>query len=186
MFNNIDEADKYRFEHMVASSKMVLESPKPRKKSPELLKILEACQAELDNKQYDEMVKDLRKSPSRMTMAGDQKEDMKEIVGMLSAITNVIFSMIAVFVTVFYVGNTVTRDTGMKTLLALFGALIVGIAEGWFFSRDWLFHDIPKEPSRVIDKVPPSPKRRIPPQTTNEKENTQKRLRKKPSTRKME
>jgi hypothetical protein len=34
----------------------------------------------------------------------------------------------------------------------LAAALIVGIAEGWFFSRDWLFGDIQKEHERVIDK----------------------------------
>ncbi|KAJ3330092.1 hypothetical protein HDU76_006449 [Blyttiomyces sp. JEL0837] len=137
------DRDEYTFDSLVKGSGMVLEAPKPRVKSPELLRILEECRIKQENKEYDEMVKNVQTSKKHMALRleQDDKEGFRAMIGFFSSIMNVLLSMIAVFVAAFYFGDSVTDDIGMKTLLSLFSALVVGFAEGWFFSRDWLFID---------------------------------------------
>jgi hypothetical protein len=58
------------------------------------------------------MVKSIAQATKKPTIT-EAKDDMRELIGLLSSLSNVILSMIAVFVAVFYIGDTVTRDIGM-------------------------------------------------------------------------
>ena len=49
-----------------------------------------------------------------------------------------LFSIVATFVAVYVFWERVSSDAGMKVLAALVCCFVVALAEGWFFTRDWL------------------------------------------------
>ncbi|KAJ3113991.1 hypothetical protein HK100_001827 [Physocladia obscura] len=135
------ENEDWTFESLTRGSKMILNSPKPLLKSDKLQKILAAAKIQSENAEYLRMTKDVVPKTSMTQLMRQERSEYKTTVGMFSAIFNVFLSMVAVFMAIFWVGHTVFDDVGLKTLLALFFALVAGVAEGWFFSRDWLFED---------------------------------------------
>ncbi|KAJ3036816.1 hypothetical protein HDV00_002369 [Rhizophlyctis rosea] len=131
---------KYHLHTLLRGSSFHLNVPKPRTKSPALLKLLEEAQLKLDEQAYEEMTRSISQKhlqTNRTSLA----QDLKHANRAITAMVNVVFSMIAVFTALFYFGHTVTNDVAMRTLLSLFGALVVGIAEGWFFSKDLIKGD---------------------------------------------
>ena len=70
--------------------------------------------------------------------------EYKTVQGQISGLVNVLFSVAAVFTAAFYLGEVVYMDVGARVLVALFAALVVGLADAWFFTRD-LFVDQEKE-----------------------------------------
>ncbi|KAJ3296975.1 hypothetical protein HDU79_005039 [Rhizoclosmatium sp. JEL0117] len=134
-------ADDKSFGEFVRGAGLVLAPPPPRQKSDQLKQLLRDAEVKAENLEYARMTDDLVPKHSMSQLTRQEKFEFNATIGMFSGILNVLLSMVAVFVAVMWVGDTVTRDVGMKTLLALFFAFVVGIAEGWFFSRDWLFED---------------------------------------------
>ncbi|KAI9357903.1 endoplasmic reticulum-based factor for assembly of V-ATPase-domain-containing protein [Zopfochytrium polystomum] len=132
-----------KFSELVRGSQMMLVSPKPRVKSAELQRILDECRIQAENREYERMTRDVSVSlkPSVNRSIREERDDARVAVGMLSSLFNVLLSMVSVFVAAFYFGKSVASDVGMRTLFSLFAALVVGLAESWFFSRDWLFED---------------------------------------------
>ncbi|KAI8615999.1 endoplasmic reticulum-based factor for assembly of V-ATPase-domain-containing protein [Chytriomyces sp. MP71] len=134
--SNSHHAAEYSFDNLLKGSSMVFPRREKREKSEELKRLLHEAKTKSENLEYEKMTEGLRRDTS--IISRQERSEYKAVMGMFSALVNVLFSMVAVFVAVFYVGHTVTSDVGMKTLLALFFAFVVGIAEGYFFSRDWL------------------------------------------------
>ncbi|KAJ3219915.1 hypothetical protein HDU67_008444 [Dinochytrium kinnereticum] len=123
---------------LVQGSQMILKSPPPREKSDKLLEILQSCQENLDRQEYDRMTADVRSDGPTIR---DDTADAKRAMGAVGSVLNVLMSMAAVFVAVFYFGQNLAPDVGARTLISLLAALIVGFAEGWFLSRDLLRDD---------------------------------------------
>ncbi|KAI8840392.1 endoplasmic reticulum-based factor for assembly of V-ATPase-domain-containing protein [Chytriomyces cf. hyalinus JEL632] len=132
---------------LLSGSKMIFDgckgpvAEKDRQKSPQLLQILDDARRKTENDAYERMTQDVKPASSISILTRQERNEMKAVVGLFSSIVNVVFSMVAVFVSVYSIAYTVTSDVGMKTLLALFFTLVVGIAEGYFFTRDWLLSD---------------------------------------------
>lgn len=62
----------------------------------------------------------------------DKNSDTKQLTGLV----NVILSILGVFGAVFYLGELIHIDLGLRVLVALMGGLVVAFAEIWFYSRD--------------------------------------------------
>ncbi|KAJ3070569.1 hypothetical protein HDU98_006374 [Podochytrium sp. JEL0797] len=101
------------FEDLVKGSKMSFESPKPRVKSKELLELLEKARIKAENAEYSRMTDDLIPKHSMTQLTRQEKFEWNSTVGMFSGIMNVVLSMAAVFMAVFWVGDTITTDIGM-------------------------------------------------------------------------
>ncbi|KAI9352877.1 hypothetical protein BDR26DRAFT_849999 [Obelidium mucronatum] len=123
-----DSKEKYAFKALTKGSRMVLDSPKARVKSPELIELLRKAKIIAENA-------GLVPKHKMTQLTKQERNEYNATIGMFSGILNVLLSMLAC------VHGSSRLDIGMKTLLALFFALVVGFAEGWFFSRDWLFED---------------------------------------------
>ncbi|KAI8995927.1 endoplasmic reticulum-based factor for assembly of V-ATPase-domain-containing protein [Gaertneriomyces semiglobifer] len=137
------DSSEYSLHALLRGSKVYMDRPKERVKSPELVRILENIKADLANKEYAEMVRHVSTFRERDNVpASSIGNDLRDAFRQMTAIINVIFSILAVFMAVYWVSGTVTRDIGMKVLISLFFALVALIAEGWFFTRDWLLNDI--------------------------------------------
>ncbi|KAJ3092778.1 hypothetical protein HK102_003041 [Quaeritorhiza haematococci] len=128
---------KYSFRELVKGSKINVESPRPRVKSPELQKILNDVRTQLENQEYERMVRNVSTYTGEQRPLESFSKDLRNVSKLMSSIMNVLFSVGAAFVAVFYFSYTVSEDISVRTLLAVTGGLIVAIAEGWFFSRDW-------------------------------------------------
>ncbi|KAJ1328441.1 hypothetical protein BSLG_010173 [Batrachochytrium salamandrivorans] len=94
----------------------------------------------LENQEYEQMI---RKIPGGK--AGDESSglaydisELRKVSSQMMSLVNILFSMVAVFAALFVFSEHVWNDPGLRVLFGLFGALVVGFAEGWFFSRDWL------------------------------------------------
>ncbi|OUM68163.1 hypothetical protein PIROE2DRAFT_53258 [Piromyces sp. E2] len=130
-----EEGNKYRFNSLIQSSKMILESPKPRVKSPELIKILDKIKREQENKEY-----------LRLTRESFIEDEEKETIGniakvakrQITLIFNFFLSVVAGFTAGYYLGKSITPDVGKRALFGFLVAGIIGIAEGWFMTRDFL------------------------------------------------
>ncbi|KAJ3184594.1 hypothetical protein HDU87_003995 [Geranomyces variabilis] len=141
--------DQYSLHVLIRGSSLHLPKPPPAPpKSARLLALLDAAQAELSNREYAEMTRGLstpRGGAGRvvddvtLNIGGELRDAFRSV----SAVFNVLLSMGAVFVAVYWVAGTVSRDVGKRTLLGLFGALMVAIAEGWFFAKDLMSTDGP-------------------------------------------
>ena len=173
---------KYHLRALLSGSSFDLPVPRPRTKvhisqsnhhpsipltlqqSPALLKLLEEAQNKLDQKAYEDMTRSISlKHLQTHSVAQELKQANRAITAML----NVVFSMVAVFTALFYFGHTLTHDVALvsrsfccrsdscccakglsltiplqRTLFSLAGALVVGFAEGWFFGKDLLKNDI--------------------------------------------
>jgi hypothetical protein len=110
-------------------------TPPKVKKEPtkEYIAMMDRAREIIAEKEYYEMTKDV--TGERRESVWD-KTEWRSISNQITAIFNVFFSIIAVFVAVFYLGELVHIDVGIRVLMALAGALVVGIAEGWFFTKD--------------------------------------------------
>ncbi|KAI9099733.1 endoplasmic reticulum-based factor for assembly of V-ATPase-domain-containing protein [Phlyctochytrium arcticum] len=149
---------------LTRGSQVWLDRPKPIVKSAALLALLSEIQDTLDNKAYANMVRSVAPPSSQNDSGGILSSigsDLRDAKRQMSAVFNVLFSAVAVFVAVFWVSGTLSRDVGVRTLISLLGTLIVLIAEGWFFARDWLFDEPPPTPAasqaRSSSKIPPAP-----------------------------
>ncbi|KAK9762183.1 hypothetical protein K7432_012330 [Basidiobolus ranarum] len=105
------EKEEYHLHKLVKGSQVYSEPPKPRIRSPELIAHLEKIKAELANKEYASMVKNVE-TEDGLSIQLDLNE-LKEIKGQLTAIINILFTMVSVFMALFWVGYTVTNDIGM-------------------------------------------------------------------------
>ncbi|TPX35537.1 hypothetical protein SmJEL517_g02191 [Synchytrium microbalum] len=137
--NGLDE-DLYELRELLRGSTLVHEAPKQREKSPELQAILERARIDQENKEYARMVSGVSSSNDAIngTAPASIGRELKAASQLSLAAFNVVLSLVAVFAAVYYFGDAVSNDASMKTLMGLAGVLIVAIAEGWFFMRDWL------------------------------------------------
>jgi hypothetical protein len=110
------------------------EPPKVNKEpTKEYIAMMDRAREIIAEKEYYEMTKDI--TGERRESVWDPAE-WRLISNQMTAIFNVLFSIIAVFAAVFYLGELAHVDLGIRVLLGLGGALVVGIAEGWFFTKD--------------------------------------------------
>lgn len=130
-----EDGNKYRFNSLIKSSKMILLSPKPRVKSPELLKILENIKREQENKEYLKLTKDT---------FGDKEEEegfgaiANVAKKQITLIFNFGLSIAAGFTAGYVLGGQMSSDVGKRVLLGFLVATIIGVAEGWFMMKDFL------------------------------------------------
>ncbi|GAB5590875.1 hypothetical protein Unana1_05775 [Umbelopsis nana] len=103
--------------------------------NPELQARLDKIAADNQNKEYARMVKSVVGSEQDKLAFKIPHDEMQEIRGHVTAIMNVLFSIIACFGAFFKMSSVLTSDTGSRTLLSLFGALFVGIAEVALYMR---------------------------------------------------
>jgi len=128
-----EEGDKYRFNNLIKSSKMILLSPKPRVKSPELLKILDRIKREQENKEYIKLTRDSFEDDEERI--GDIAKVAKK---QITLIFNVLLSIAAAFTAGFYFSKSISPDIGMRVLFGFLVGGVVGVAEGWFMTKDLL------------------------------------------------
>lgn len=104
---------------------------------------MDQARIQLENKEYHEMTRNISQgtnpldSSPRTTLSQDIQE-LRKLSRQIIAITNVLFSIVATFVAVYVFWERVSSDAGMKVLAALVCCFVVALAEGWFFTRDWL------------------------------------------------
>jgi len=157
---------QYWLHELLAGSAVYTPPQSPRMKSPELLNRLENIIADNSNADYARMVSGVLMEPSvdmRYFFQVNQ-DDIRELRGHLSAIVNIMFTIVAVFVAVYAASKTVMQDVGLRVLLGLFGAIIVAVAEAWLYMRHVAMSKPPKKlrrrrSSRLVKKrsivIPP-------------------------------
>ncbi|KAH8552601.1 endoplasmic reticulum-based factor for assembly of V-ATPase-domain-containing protein [Umbelopsis sp. PMI_123] len=98
-------------------------------RNPELQARLDKISADNQNKEYAQMVKSVVGSEKDKLAFNIPHDEMQEIRGHIAAIVNVLFSIIACFGAFYKMSGVLTSDNGIRVLLSMFGAIIVGIAE---------------------------------------------------------
>ncbi|KAJ3261520.1 hypothetical protein HK103_005355 [Boothiomyces macroporosus] len=109
----------------------VYHKPLPKRiPSPEYIKLMNHYKLLAEEREYKEMTNKYEKefTPS----------EWKTVNSLMVSIFNVFFSVGAVFVATFMLGEYAGVDIAIKVLMALAMSAIVLVAEGWFFTRDWI------------------------------------------------
>lgn len=131
----------------------------PKKKSERLAKLCAEAVEQLGEQEYQRMIASAKPSPSVWSFSSVGREQslnplfkplpnglhegrlanevsepsmgemMRDVNRQLVTIVNVLFSMAAVFYALYYYGPHMTQEVGHQILIALAGALVVGIAE---------------------------------------------------------
>ncbi|KAH6600910.1 hypothetical protein BASA61_002122 [Batrachochytrium salamandrivorans] len=106
--------------------------PKPREITPEYTAFMNKVKTKLENQEYEQMI---RKIPGGK--AGDESSglaydisELRKVSSQMMSLVNILFSMVAVFAALFVFSEHVWNDPGLRVLFGLFGALVVGFAEG--------------------------------------------------------
>ncbi|TPX32856.1 hypothetical protein SeMB42_g07570 [Synchytrium endobioticum] len=119
--NGLEEG-LYELRELLKGSTIVHEAPKAREKSPELLALLQKARIDQENRDYVRMVSGVAGTRELYSNGTSRTPNLS----------------IAVFAAVYYFGDSISNDVCVKTLIGLACALVVAVAEGWFFMRDWL------------------------------------------------
>ncbi|KAL2911437.1 hypothetical protein HK105_209088 [Polyrhizophydium stewartii] len=139
----------YAFHRVLRGSRIEFVVPKPKPKSPEYIKMMDEVRAYLANKEYEQMTNGLDSTASgKNKLLGGFSEDMLELRKAsrhLISLANVLFSMVATFAAAYVLSGHVFAEQGFRVLFGLFATLLVAVAEGWFFARDWLLDDLPRK-----------------------------------------
>ncbi|KAI9208054.1 endoplasmic reticulum-based factor for assembly of V-ATPase-domain-containing protein [Polychytrium aggregatum] len=133
-----ERRQEYRFRTLLKGTRFYKPPTPVRERSPELTAILEKIKTDLDNKAYADMVRDVTSDADKSKIQGEDARALRDGFRQMASITNVLFSVASVFVAIYFAASHVSNDPGMKTLIALGFSLIVLLAEGYFFARDWL------------------------------------------------
>jgi hypothetical protein len=116
----------FTFQTLLKSTTPYHEPKKQFIPTKKYLELMQTAQNIIDQKEYNEITKNFNV----------QKNDWKLVNNQITAIFNVLVSIGAVFASVFYLGGMYGVDLGFRVLFSLLGALVVCVAEGWFFTRD--------------------------------------------------
>ncbi|KAI9226002.1 MAG: endoplasmic reticulum-based factor for assembly of V-ATPase-domain-containing protein [Piptocephalis tieghemiana] len=123
-----DNSDYYLHELLRGSRIFIPVSP-TSERSQELTARLNRIQTINANADYTRMVQGV------LPHENETIADVRSINQQLAAILNVFFSVAAVATAVYWVSATITSDIAIRVLLSLTGALIILLAEVWFFVR---------------------------------------------------
>ena len=133
ILNNLCVQHNLNFDSVIQGSELYFEPKEIKAPTKEYTELMEKARRIIQQREYNEMIGQLENKTSN----ADQLQ-WSVIKRHLIAITNVIFSVIACFVAVFYLGELQHWDTGIRILVSMCGAFVVVIAEGWFFTKDLL------------------------------------------------
>ncbi|KAL7753668.1 hypothetical protein RI367_000599 [Sorochytrium milnesiophthora] len=115
---------------VVHSSKFHLPPPAKREKSPELIALLEKTRLEQQHKEYNRLVANVMPESQREAL-GLSYADRRAITRTYYTFGNVMFTVVSVFVAVWYLAGAVSDSVAIKTLVSFLAALLVAIAEGY-------------------------------------------------------
>ncbi|KAI9145595.1 endoplasmic reticulum-based factor for assembly of V-ATPase-domain-containing protein [Paraphysoderma sedebokerense] len=144
---------------IIQNSRIIAHSPPKREKSPELLSILENIQARKSNLEYFDMLRTVLPNEHQSTLANSLKlsdtdldrlsspasstplpnlnsvNEAKAIFKTFTTIINVLFTVVSVFVAVFWISHHVSDDIALRTLVSFLAALLLAVAEGFLIYR---------------------------------------------------
>ncbi|KAJ1955067.1 hypothetical protein IWQ62_005615 [Dispira parvispora] len=108
--------------------------PRPEKKprNPQLEEHLENIRTQLAQKDYMRMVKQVSLN-EKYRVGSHSLRDIAQVNQNLMVIVNILFSIAAVFATVFYTSTTLTSDFAVRVLLGMCASITVGGAEVWLY-----------------------------------------------------
>ncbi|KAI7872190.1 endoplasmic reticulum-based factor for assembly of V-ATPase-domain-containing protein [Spinellus fusiger] len=103
--------------------------PPPPPKSPAFEAYLEQLRQEQAEKEYQRMVQSAVTPAEEESVLRQQAKELKQVKGHVATIVNILFSMVAVATAVFVASSTMSRDIGVRVLLSITGAVVIGGVE---------------------------------------------------------
>ena len=98
------------------------------KQSLEHVNRMEGLKVQQANAEYERMTRSVRPATE-----GTWQSEAQETRAQLTVIFNILFSIVGVFIAVYWIAHSWTDDVALRVLLALMGALLVGVAEVWLY-----------------------------------------------------
>ncbi|KAJ3269738.1 hypothetical protein HDV01_001080 [Terramyces sp. JEL0728] len=121
---------KYTLAKLVKTTSFYHKPLPTRTPSPEYVKLMDHYRQLAAEREYKEMT---GKYDREFTSS-----DWKTVNSLMVSIGNVFFSVGAVFVATFMLGEYAGVDIAIRVLVGLAMGAIVFFAEGWFFTKDWI------------------------------------------------
>ena len=129
-----DESKLVELRDLVKSSKVYNYNIPEPKRCPELVQRLEKLQREVDQKEYNAMVKNVKKK--KITLGQEIGGEIRSTKQQFSSIINFLLSVGATFAFGYVASQYAFSDNlGFRILLSIFLASLVAVAELFFMSR---------------------------------------------------
>ncbi|GAN04873.1 hypothetical protein MAM1_0075d04339 [Mucor ambiguus] len=102
---------------------------------PKFLAYLDKLRAEQQERDYNKMVSGVISSEDQKFNLGIKPDELKEVKSHIATIFNILFSMIAVYVAVYKVSQSMFNDLGLQVLTGLAGAFFIGTVEVILYTK---------------------------------------------------
>lgn len=131
-----------RIHELLTESQIVLPKYEPPPRNPELEERIQRLRFEQENREYKNMTKSVDATYMKENLGlGEIGKDIRTVNQHIISGMQYLLSVVGTFFAIFILVGMVTSDYGVRALVALVSAIIVGLAELFFIIRD----DIRKE-----------------------------------------
>ncbi|KAI8642905.1 endoplasmic reticulum-based factor for assembly of V-ATPase-domain-containing protein [Parasitella parasitica] len=102
---------------------------------PKFLAYLDKLRTEQQERAYNKMVSGVITSEDQKFNLGIKPDELKEVKSHIATIFNILFSMVAVYVAVYKVSQSIFNDLGLQVLVALAGSFFIGTVEVILYAK---------------------------------------------------
>lgn len=133
-----------RVHELLEESEIVLPKYEEPPRNPDLEARIQKLRAEQENREYSKMVESV--SPSKdAAYLGDIGKDLRSVNRQIVSGAQYLLSIVGTFFAIFIMVGMVTPDYGIRALLGIISALVVGLAEMFFIIREDIREEDKKE-----------------------------------------
>ncbi|KAL7312767.1 hypothetical protein PS15m_008494 [Mucor circinelloides] len=123
------------FHELIVGSGLYFAPKEVVPQDPKFLAYLDKLRAEQQERDYNKMVSNVITSEDQKFNLGIKPDELKEVKSHIATIFNILFSMVAVYVAVFKVSQSMFNDLGLQVLTGLAGAFFIGTVEVILYAK---------------------------------------------------
>ncbi|CAO3610291.1 unnamed protein product [Mucor fragilis] len=123
------------FHELIAGSGLYFAPKEVVPQDPKFLAYLDKLRAEQQERDYNKMVSGVITSEDQKFNLGIKPDELKEVKSHIATIFNILFSMVAVYVAVYKVSQSMFNDLGLQVLTGLAGAFFIGTVEVILYTK---------------------------------------------------
>ncbi|KAL9553211.1 hypothetical protein MBANPS3_003402 [Mucor bainieri] len=123
------------FHELIVGSGLYFAPKEVVPQDPKFLAYLDKLRAEQQERDYNKMVSGVITSEDQKFNLGIKPDELKEVKSHIATIFNILFSMIAVYVAVYKVSQSIFNDLGLQVLTGLAGAFFIGTVEVILYAK---------------------------------------------------
>jgi len=129
------DPEKFKYLHEFLEGSHIYEKPiREKPKSPELLKRLEKLKEELEEKKYNEMVKNVSQAKNK-SLGSEFGAEVRSTSKQFMSVINFVLTIFGSAVFAYYAAEFAWNDFGKRIIFSVIVGTVVALAELYFLAR---------------------------------------------------